>query len=62
MFTLRTNEDVYYGFDAERLADTTLKKIAGTKVYCYDTGKLWVADGVTVTAGTAGWHEIGVAG
>lgn len=61
MVVYRSSDDVYYGTNAERLADTQVKAIATTKFYCYDTGKIWVSDGTTATAGATGWHEIGVA-
>lgn len=44
-------DKIYYGTNAERLADTEIKAVATSKFYEYDTGSLFITDGST-------WYEI----
>jgi hypothetical protein len=52
--TYNEKDGVYYAFAAEKTADTAVIAKPSAKIYVYETGKMYVADGTA-------WHEFGVA-
>jgi hypothetical protein len=49
--TYNSQDNVHYGTDAERLADTKVLAQPTAKFWAYDTKKLWITDGTT-------WYEM----
>ena len=45
--TYNTIDNVYYGTNAERLADVKIVLVATSKFYEYDTGDVYVTNGTT---------------
>lgn len=45
--TYNTTDAIYYGTNAERLADTTIVLNETSKFFEYDTDTLYVTDGTT---------------